>query len=207
MSTEAPTTEERYARATRSSHLEMTEAPGDVDTIIAAGLAQEGLGTYIWRLMVEFDGVRATVRRGPLNGAEKVLVLSQLKTLAEARRRLGAFAVIRATKGRHMIPDVTVAQITGRVLDVYLDPLCHHCDGRGFNGGSHRGERQAVCRPCRGSGNRRGWIGKTQAEQSFAQHLLAELDRALGELGACVKRYRPLVDEAKRNIALGAKMP
>ena len=49
--------EERYARATGSSHLEVKrheEAPGDADTIIAAGMS-EPLGTLLARLKAEWD--------------------------------------------------------------------------------------------------------------------------------------------------------
>jgi hypothetical protein len=200
--TDAPTTEERYSRAARSSHLEMhDERPGDVDTLIAAGLVSESLGTHIWRLMVEFDGVRGSLRRGAINQTERFLIMGQLKSLRSAREQLGAFAIIRATKGRHMINDHAVMAVTGRVLDVFLDPLCHHCEGRGYNGGSHRGERQVVCRPCRGSGHRRGWIGRSPVEQEFAAHLLVEMERSLGTIAAEVRRYRHVVDEAKRRIA------
>lgn len=46
--------EEKYARAIKSSHLEVEEAPGDVDQIIAAGMA-EPLGVLLIRLRAEWD--------------------------------------------------------------------------------------------------------------------------------------------------------
>lgn len=200
---ESPTTQERYTRATRSSHLELDmEHLGDVDTLIAAGLARESLGTHIWRLMSEFDGVRASLHRGAINQTERLLILAQLKTLRETKTQLGAFAVIRATKGKfETLNNSAVAAITGRVLDVALDPNCHHCDGRGFSGGTHRGERQTMCRPCRGSGDRRDWVGKTDEEQRFAKHLLMEMDRALAGLSSEVRRNRHAVQAAKDLIA------
>lgn len=53
-------TEERYAAAVRSSHLEVTEHDGDVDLIIAAGMA-ETLGVLLARLKGEWDGQKATL--------------------------------------------------------------------------------------------------------------------------------------------------
>jgi hypothetical protein len=51
-------TEERYSRATRSSHLKMKDnAVGDVDVLTAAGMS-DSLGTRLMRLRTEFDGVR-----------------------------------------------------------------------------------------------------------------------------------------------------
>lgn len=47
-------TAEKYARATRSSHLRMTEERGDVDTLVAAGMAREGLGVSLLRLRAQY---------------------------------------------------------------------------------------------------------------------------------------------------------
>jgi len=56
-------TEEKYARATRSSHLALRrtdEAPGDADTLIAAGLA-ETMGVLLTRLRGEWDSAAGDV--------------------------------------------------------------------------------------------------------------------------------------------------
>ena len=192
--TDPPTIAERYQRATHSSHLRVQERRGDVDYLIAAGWLREGLGAVMYRLAVEFDTVRGEVRRGALNQTERFLVLSQLKTLREARDAFGAFAIVMATKAAFMQDDAAALAIAGRVLDVWLDQLCHHCDGRGFTGGSHRGEHQTLCRPCRGSGHRRDWIGKTAEERQFASRLLAELEQNQAGVDAQMRHLLAQVD-------------
>lgn len=182
-----PTIAERYSRAIESSDLRVRETRGDVDVLIAAGWS-EGLGTLLYRLMVEFDGVRADVRRGPLNQTERLLILSQLKTLPAAREALGHFAIQQATRQRFMQPDTVVLKLVGKVLDVFLDPLCHHCEGRGFTGGSHRGEKRVLCQPCGGSGHRRHRIGRTDQEHAFTASLLTDMDCKLAEVSAAMKR-------------------
>lgn len=56
---DAPTIEERYDRATRSSHLEVRETRCDVDHLIAAGWIRDGIGPMLYRLHAEWDAVRA----------------------------------------------------------------------------------------------------------------------------------------------------
>lgn len=34
-----------------------------------------------------------------------------------------------------------------------------------------------LCRPCRGSGHRRDWVGKTAEERQFASRLLLEIEQ------------------------------
>lgn len=72
MSDEAPTTEERYARASTSSHLKLRlDAPGDVDVITAAGLAP-GIGAILLRLRREFDALRRPMLAARLNLAQRI---------------------------------------------------------------------------------------------------------------------------------------
>jgi hypothetical protein len=59
------TTEERYARAINSSHLEVKEeARGDADTLIAAGMA-ETLGVMLARLRAEWDAQSGEAQQYP----------------------------------------------------------------------------------------------------------------------------------------------
>ena len=172
-----PTTGERYSSAMESSNLRATaEKRGDVDLMIAAGWVPDTLGASLYRLAVEFDLVRMDLRHGKaMNQTERLLVLSQMKSLRSTREELGAWACIEATKQRFMQPDADVRLIVGRVLDIHLDPTCHHCEGRGFTGGGrheHSGP-QVICRACRGTGNRRANLGRTAAEIEFGAHLLA----------------------------------
>jgi hypothetical protein len=264
MSTDAPTIEERYARAMRSSHLEVTEHPGDVDKIIAAGWIRDGLATTLYRLRMEFDGAKAAQAQADANmrrrydqaaaapkelppktelkrGAKETLdafrerqrayreartgmtrkevledatrealtsrlmILMSLKSLHRAKHELADYAQQRANKGRHMLDNRTVDTVAGRVLDAWMDPLCHHCQGRGFNGASHRGEMQTICRPCRGTTKRLGWIGRTAAEQAFSDHLLSEIERMLGAVSGQMRRGVEIAIDAKAWISEQAK--
>ncbi len=50
---------DKYARSITSSHLEVSEFAGDIDSLIASGWVRESLATLLWRLRVEFDAVDA----------------------------------------------------------------------------------------------------------------------------------------------------
>jgi hypothetical protein len=50
---------ERYSSAIDSGNLRLGERRGDVDMIIAAGLAPNGLASALFRLLVEYDAVRS----------------------------------------------------------------------------------------------------------------------------------------------------
>lgn len=123
--------------------------------------------------------------------AERFAVLSRLKTLAVARDGLGTFGVSLATKICFMQDDAMVGLLVGRALDAWLDPLCDSCQGRKFNGGSHRGDPVMTCRACRGSGLRRDALGRDSEERRFIQALLASVDRMLVDVE---QRMRAFLD-------------
>lgn len=171
---------ERYATATEAHSLKVdTERSGAADVLIAAGLAGDGLGVSLVRLRAEFDTARGAVRgTGNSSLTEHMLALMRLRTLREVKEMVGDLsakqAAVTGFRSRHLLA------ITGRVLDVFLDPLCHHCEGRGFNGGGRHEQTgpPALCRPCGGSGHRAGAIGHTDAERAFSRHMLALLERS-----------------------------
>lgn len=189
---EAPTIGERYSRATESSDLRPKEGRCDVDYMIAAGWVGDRLGTMLYRLRSEFDQVHAEIRPGAaLNLTERVLVLSRLSSLPAAKEAIGNMAIIQATKRRFSRPDADALKLAGRALDVFLDPNCGHCDGRGFSGGGrleHSGP-QVVCRPCSGSGKRRNAIGRDDEERKFGGFLLAELERLASSVEIEMSRF------------------
>lgn len=204
-----PTIGERYSSATESSNLRVSEKSGDADFLIAAGMLGDRLGRLLLRLNTEFDRVRADVSPDrALSPTDRLLVLMNLKTLRETKDALGNFAVVTATRRKFMVNDEAVNAIAGRVLDVHLSPLCHHCQGRGFHGGSHRGERKEICRPCKGSSRRGEDIGKTSVERQFAAHLMAELSRVVASAeremgrnkGQKVRNMKDLITDAERNV-------
>lgn len=214
--------EEKYARAISTSHLKLgrlDEAPGDAETIIAAGMA-EPLGVLLARLKTEWDTISAhEVAQAANSLTARVLILMGLRSLAPAKQAMLRFALCKAasyscdpsTKPRDELGAMTarlgeeledetravlvaahrakavevakiaaahqrnMAQLVGKVLDVWLDRLCNSCEGRGFNGGY--GVPKVMCTKCGGSGSRRqGQLGANQAEQAFCLWILNTMD-------------------------------
>jgi hypothetical protein len=75
---------------------------------------------------------------------EFVLALSAMTTLREARERLSVFALELARRRRVKFDETAVAYLAGRVLNVFLEPNCPLCDGRGF---TKRGRHEHTARP------------------------------------------------------------
>jgi hypothetical protein len=116
----------------------------------------------------------------------RALILIKLKSLPATRDALGRLAVIQATKERYMKPDAEVLKLVGRCLDVWLDPTCPACTGRGFTGG-YDGP-QVFCRPCSGNGRRRGALGMDEVEQRFSKHILGMMDRSVSAAETTMRR-------------------
>lgn len=171
-------TEQRYIRAIRSSHLKLKTELGDVDTVIAAGMSDREHGALLMRLRAEYDTTRRRMMVKADTLTEQLLILAELKTLHAASQSIGAFAHARAQRDGLGLSHGEIRRIGGAVLDAWLDRRCHECAGRGFNGGSHRGEPTVRCRACRGTGARRlDLLSKAPAGQALAELLLAEMDR------------------------------
>lgn len=189
MTDEPKTVAEKYSAATVSSHLRLQEGRSDVDYLIAAGWVQDTLGALMYRLRGEYDAARASALPTGSIAEQRLAAMLTLRSLRPAKKAFGRFAVIAATKQAFMRQDAETLTIAGQVLEVWLDPLCHHCEGRGFTGGSHRGEKQNICRPCRGSGHRREWIGRDPEQRRFANLLLLELDQHQTQLERKMREF------------------
>lgn len=188
-----PTTGERYSSAMESSNLKAdADRRGDVDMMIAAGWVPDNLGAMLYRLAVEFDAVRGNLRLGKtLAAIDRYEILSRLKSLGQVKDELGRLACMRATKERFMHPDAEVLVIVGRVLDVFLDPTCSPCGGRGFTGGGRHEESgpQVICRACKGTGNRRANLGRQQDEKDFAADLLGDMQARMAGVERMMQRF------------------
>jgi hypothetical protein len=186
-----PTVAERYTRAISSSHLRAEDGRCDLDYLIAAGWLEDGLGALLYRLRSEYDTARAVIDGtcGDSIPHRRLAAMQHLRSLAKAREALGSFAVILATQTGFMRPDREALILAGQVLEVWLDPLCHHCEGRGFNGGGHRGEQKHICRPCHGTGYRRGQVGRGAEQQAFASRLELEMAQRLTHVERQIRQY------------------
>jgi hypothetical protein len=175
---ERPGITERYARAIESSHLEPeAERRCDVDILIAAGWVKEGLGTTLLRARIEFDGLnKRELALAADSLTARVYTLASMPTLPKVRNMLGDYAVVLATRRSFMAPDAAVLTIAGRALDLWLDPSCHHCDGRGFSGGYQA--PMVMCGHCHSSGRRTLHFGPRGEEgHQFGRLLMNEMDR------------------------------
>ena len=97
--------------------------------------------------------------------------------LVNGNALVGALALAMSEKRKRPIEPELVLKLAGQVLDVFLDPNCHECDGTGKSGSAYLGEVERQCRVCKGVGHRRDIIGRGVSEVTFAAVLLGELQR------------------------------
>ena len=183
-----PTLAERYSRAMESSHLEVKPERGDVDFLIAAGWTGESLGTDLYRTRMEFDGLnKRELAQADTSLIARVMALAQMGSLGQTKQTLGRFAMAHATRAKFNGSAESVMAITGVALDVWLDPNCHHCTGRGFTGGFT--SPMAWCSPCQHTGNRRVRLAKSEDAHQFGRSLLNEMDRKCNRVTGLMKRF------------------
>ena len=177
---------ERYRKATVSSNLRVDGVKAsDCDILIAAGWS-DSLGIKLYRLAGEFDQVVSDLRRVQTQ-TDAIMVMTHLKTLAQARIALVSYAMSTFPKFGVTDPNI-IAIIVGRVLSAWLDPNCPRCGGTGTIGG-YDGKTANICRRCGGSGKTRHGLGKTDAELYAAQRLLMTMDSKMHEADDRMKRY------------------
>ena len=118
----------------------------------------------------------------------RAFILMGLKTLHDGKQRFCAFSIGLGVQPKRNIKPAIARCIAGQVLDVWLDPTCHTCDGTGRAGNIYAGETRRQCGTCCGSGNRRDIVGKNQTERTFARDLLAELQRRVAAAAGGIGR-------------------
>lgn len=163
---------EKYSRAIGSSHLEWRIDPGAIDMLTAAGLLGDDLGFGMLRLRAEYD--RISSMPGARNMRDK------LRSAKAVRTRMLRLADARAA-GRFTQADLE--QVVAQILDVWVDPNCQVCSGRGAIGGY--GAPQHICTTCGGSKRR---------EVLFAENCQRFVDRFAREV-------EMILDEAQREVA------
>lgn len=199
---EKPTLAERYAGAINATDLTMLDRrAGSADLLAAVGISS-GLGSLLLRLRTEYDQVAQDVRRaGNDSHTEAVLIYMHLKTLREAKNALAVYAMLMATKRRHMIPDKEVIVLTGRTLTAWLDVRCRKCVGTGVLGG-YDGKRQIRCRACGGTGNAVDSVPINEAQQRFCADLMRDMDQKSGyEASRDVNKNKAAIRAGKEKIA------
>jgi hypothetical protein len=168
-----PTLDESYGRAISSSHLMVLPERCSVDYLIAAGWVRDGLGASLFRLRSEWDS-NATLR-----------------SMRQAGERLGAFAVQLAARVGYRTDTRAVCEISGRALELWIDPNCPMCTGRGYSGGF--GVPIVLCVTCDATGKRihaKGFrLARADAGHDFGRALIDEIDRKTNFVVDSMRRY------------------
>ena len=184
---------ERYSRAISSSHLEVTDKPGDVDALIAAGWIRDGLATMLYRLRVEYDLIDRTAPiRSNIPATDRVLVLMHCKGLPAAREAMGQFVTAQAARAGLNTTTAEQRRLSGRILDMFLDPLCDACRGVKFKPVPGTGRLSAVpCVACEGTGARKMRFagGAEHKEVEFTRDVQAALARKMDYVAKMMRKF------------------
>lgn len=105
---------ERYSRAATSSHLKLKVEAGDVDVVIAAGLA-DSLGTTLLRCRLEWDSQQSQVQQAIENRLHGLGIADAVKKAAKSQDDADKRAA-QAGAAEEMRLDVERAAITARML-------------------------------------------------------------------------------------------
>lgn len=134
----------------------------------------------------------------------RALALAHLKTLESTKNALYAYAIGLGVRTK--VYDLQrIRETTGRALQVWLDPTCPHCGGRGFNGGFREALRW--CQECDRTGKRMNGtngfrLGKTDFQHQWGRTLLSDMDRKCDRVTAAMRMF--LHSSRKPDPAIGA---
>lgn len=122
--------------------------------------------------------------------SDRALLLNRLQSLRPAVIALAAYAIGQATRQRFMRPDDDVLALCAGVMDLWLDPICPACEGRGFNGGHLK--PRVMCTACAGSRLRMvrlGFDARDKEGHEFGRYLLARMDAKTEKVGRDIARF------------------
>lgn len=119
------------------------------------------------------------------------MILIHLKSLERTSQALHTFAVAFGARSRFYNLDAIHA-IVPRALQLWLDPNCPHCRGRGFSGGF--GEPVRLCQECISTGKRINGnpgfrLARSDSGHEFGRALLVEMDRKTERVVQAMKLY------------------
>lgn len=114
-------------------------------------------------------------------------ILLKIPSFARTRKAFERWCMIQAHKRNFMADDPNQQRVIGilasRVLDVFLEPTCLRCSGRGFLGSGYEGKMQTFCPTrggCGGAGKRDVTrIGNNKDQHDFSYHLYCSAHRLL----------------------------
>ncbi len=193
---------ERYLKATGSSNLKLEPEPKDLDSIIAAGLANH-LGHLLLRCQKEFDATRRDLANAD-SATSRALVMMGMRSITPAYLALQRHATSRAVRRNMQLDSAEIADVAGNALDVWLDQRCNTCNGTketGIYGGP-----RAICVKCRGTGvRRRVFPSKSSAQLTLGEWLITEAERMVSDATREAKRWKPAIERAKGEIEDGLR--
>lgn len=172
------------AALTKAAGVIERKASGDADKLKAARMLVDAAATR-----ENADAIRKDVERAALTA--RALAMVHLKTLQATANAVHVYAVALGARTRFY--DLkALRQISPRALQLWLDPICPHCNGRGFNGGF----REAIrwCQECDKTGKRvngpKGFrIHRSPTGHEFGRLLLVELDRKCERVEHAMRMY------------------
>jgi hypothetical protein len=177
------------ARETISKAQRLERDAGTATKLAERAATPEKRSELAWSAIESADRAQALRRRTEQEIlTARCLVLTRLKTLHDAKTRIGAYALVLATKNRFMVPNDVVLRLAGRVIDVWLDPVCHKCDGSGLVEAYEGGAATKQCSVCGGTGNRREQVGGNERARWFAFLLLGDIQREMALAAAAMGR-------------------
>lgn len=161
------------------------EAPDDESALRFAALREKAI-TKAEQTDLEAQSVS---RRAPGEIlAERVEVLSRMTTMDPVKRVTLTRAFVAAQQLKLAIEDKAVAWCVGRAIDLYLDSVCHDCDGTGYTTTAYSGGAPKLCRGCGGTGQRRIDAADNKVREVLVTRLLNELSIAESEAVSAVHR-------------------
>ena len=155
--TEAPTTQERYARAVQSSSLRVeADVRGDADILIAAGWCKSKFGAALMRLQAEWDGAERWGVCTPKKPSKRDIMSEAQVTMSKGIRKITTTSMeaarlklekryeselAKAVRALKTLPEVAAqlqlklsqggesADLAGPLLLYWLDSACKTCHG------------------------------------------------------------------------------
>lgn len=131
------------------------------------------------RLIEEAQKIREQRTPAEIMSA-RAFILLELKSLPMVKQDVGSWAISLSKRPPRKVHSESALQLAGRVLDVFLDPVCEKCDGTGVIGNKYAGQQEVKCSGpggCNGSGQRPYHFGHNVHHKQFSELLLGELDR------------------------------
>lgn len=168
---------------------EVQAAEGARETVRLRRRAATKKGEDAAKLLDRAEALQERTKESALT--ERALVLAHLKTLSATREALHAYAIAFGTRTRVFDLDM-IRHVVGKALQLWLDPRCPHCEGRGYTGGfttPHRWCEVCVRTGQRVNGNPGFRLYTNDHGHQWGRALLLEMDRKADNVTAHMRVF------------------